>query len=426
MAAVVLILLALVGGSVATYFAMDAPRRRAEERLARLEADRADLEHDREAHLEQSRKLDLRSRQLAAAVASHEKREAEFASRDADFNRRVISYSELASENRVLRVELKNALAHAAYLEQIQHTHNSMSSAVARQRDQLGRDYFDEVVAAARKALTPTTYTTCKQRVRAAAERLRSAGFALAKSDEDKALGDLHSQFERAVRASVEREEQARLREQIREEQRRAREAEEAVDQAERERALIEAALQKALADAAGKHAEEVERLRAQLAEAEAKSQRAMSEAQRTKVGHVYVISNLGSFGPGVFKIGMTRRLEPMERVWELGDASVPFPFDVHMMVKCDDAPSLENALHKRFHTKRVNRVNPRKEFFRVTIDEIVVAVREHHGEVEYRADAEALEYMSSQTATEAEVEEIEEAYAAAEALGSKTVEADE
>jgi hypothetical protein len=168
--------------------------------------------------------------------------------------------------------------------------------------------------------------------------------------------------------------------------------------------------------DAAGKHASEVEALRAQLAEAEAKAQRAVSLAQLTKAGHVYVISNVGSFGPGVFKIGMTRRLKPMDRVHELGDASVPFPFDVHMMIRCEDAPRLEAALHQRFRARRVNRVNLRKEFFRVTIEEVVAAVREHHGEVEYTADAEALEYLSSQSATAADVEEIEGAYAGAEA----------
>ncbi len=134
-------------------------------------------------------------------------------------------------------------------------------------------------------------------------------------------------------------------------------------------------AVDRALADAAGKHAEEVEALRLRLAEAEAKAQRTKSQAELgVKAGHVYVISNVGSFGQGVFKIGMTRRREPQDRVDELGDASVPFPFDVHMMIKCEDAPALESALHKCFHAKRVNRVNPRKEFFRVSIAEIVTA----------------------------------------------------
>jgi hypothetical protein len=90
-----------------------------------------------------------------------------------------------------------------------------------------------------------------------------------------------------------------------------------------------------------------------------------------TKTGHVYIISNVGSFGDNIYKIGMTRRLEPMDRVKELGDASVPFPFDVHAMIRSSNAPALENALHNHFAARRLNLENQRKEFFRVTIDEI-------------------------------------------------------
>jgi len=117
-----------------------------------------------------------------------------------------------------------------------------------------------------------------------------------------------------------------------------------------------------------------------------------------TKAGYVYVISNIGSFGEGVFKIGMTRRLEPLERVKELGDSSVPFPFDVHMMISCDNAPTLETALHQSLFKQQVNRTNPRKEFFKTDIDSIVRIVHENHGEVEYVADAEALQYRQSLT----------------------------
>ena len=90
-----------------------------------------------------------------------------------------------------------------------------------------------------------------------------------------------------------------------------------------------------------------------------------------TRVGHVYIISNVGSFGENIYKIGMTRRLEPMDRDKELGDASVPFPFDVHALITTSDAPSLENALHKHFNHRRLNLENERKEFFHVTIEEI-------------------------------------------------------
>jgi len=98
---------------------------------------------------------------------------------------------------------------------------------------------------------------------------------------------------------------------------------------------------------------------------------RYISQAMLTKTGHVYIISNIGSFGDGMLKIGMTRRLEPMDRVKELGDASVPFPFDVHAMIRTSDAPALENALHRHFDERRVNLENTRKEFFYVTLNEI-------------------------------------------------------
>ncbi len=170
----------------------------------------------------------------------------------------------------------------------------------------------------------------------------------------------------------------------------RQREVDRELAQLEREREAINAALEKALTDARGQYSEEVERLKARLAEAE-ENKRAVSQAQLTKAGHVYVISNIGSFGDGVFKVGSTRRLDPHDRVRELGSASVPFPFDVHMMISCDNAPGLECALHRKLFKLRINKANPRKEFFKTDIATIASVLKEHHGEIEYLADAEAL-----------------------------------
>ena len=94
------------------------------------------------------------------------------------------------------------------------------------------------------------------------------------------------------------------------------------------------------------------------------------------RAGYVYIISNIGSFGENIYKIGMTRRLEPMDRVDELGDASVPFAFDVHAMIFSDDAPALEAALHRAFDNKKVNMINTRREFFHVTLEEIEEVVK--------------------------------------------------
>ena len=97
------------------------------------------------------------------------------------------------------------------------------------------------------------------------------------------------------------------------------------------------------------------------------------------KAGYVYIISNIGAFGENVYKIGMTRRLEPQERVDELGDASVPFNFDVHAMIFSDNAPALEAALHRTFNDRRLNYINNRREFFHVSLDEIKQVVKENH-----------------------------------------------
>ena len=115
------------------------------------------------------------------------------------------------------------------------------------------------------------------------------------------------------------------------------------------------------------------------------------------KAGYVYVISNIGSFGENVYKIGMTRRLDPMERIDELGDASVPFDFDVHAMIFSDNAPALEAALHRAFENRKDNMVNTRREFFNVTLDEIKAVVKANYDKTaEFIDVADAEQYRRS------------------------------
>lgn len=122
-----------------------------------------------------------------------------------------------------------------------------------------------------------------------------------------------------------------------------------------------------------------------------------LQREQNTRAGFVYIISNIGSFGENVYKIGMTRRLEPMDRVKELGDASVPFEFDVHAMIFSDDAPALETILHNTFKEHQVNLVNPRKEFYNVSLDEIEKVVKENYNAtVTFTHVAEAAQYRES------------------------------
>ena len=264
-------------------------------------------------------------------------------------------------------------------------------------------------------AIGPSNYAACKQRLVDVIARCREFGFSIPDQQEAELVNNLKKEFEKEVRLAFDREEQARIKAQIREEEKLKREIERELKQLERERAAIQAALDQALSAANGQHSAEVECLQARLAEAEAKSQRTKSMAEQTRAGFVYVISNLGAFGINVFKIGMTRRLEPGERVHELGSASVPFPFDVHMMIKCEDAPKLENALHRAFRRSRVNKANPRKEFFRATIDDILKIVREQHGEVEYTVDPVALEFHQTLTMADEDALFIENVYTSIE-----------
>ena len=175
-----------------------------------------------------------------------------------------------------------------------------------------------------------------------------------------------------------EREEQKRIKDQIREEEKARREYERAIREAAKEEELIRKAIEKAqeqmghaTAQQRADYERQLEELTQRLTDAESRNQRALSMAQQTKRGHVYVISNVGSFGENVYKIGLTRRLEPLDRIRELGDSSVPFEFDVHALLFSDDAPALENQLHKHFVMMQMNKVNYRKEFFKVDLSHI-------------------------------------------------------
>ena len=133
------------------------------------------------------------------------------------------------------------------------------------------------------------------------------------------------------------------------------------------------------------------------LSELETVKSDVLNREKNTRAGFVYIISNIGSFGENIFKIGMTRRLEPMDRIKELSSASVPFEFDVHALIFSDDAPGLESILHNTFREYEVNKVNHRKEFFSIPLEKIEKVVTEHHNAtVQWTYDAAAEEYRES------------------------------
>ncbi|WP_353237570.1 DUF4041 domain-containing protein [Limnohabitans sp.] len=200
-----------------------------------------------------------------------------------------------------------------------------------------------------------------------------------------------------------EREQQRSIRERMREEERARREIEKALKDIAKEEEYLQKAMEKIRLQVARASDEQKAQFEAELSSlqerlrlAEEKNQRALSMAQQTRAGHVYIISNVGSFGDGVYKVGMTRRLEPLDRVRELGDASVPFGFDVHAMIWSEDAPALEHALHKNFVRSQVNKVNPRKEFFRVGIAELRASIEARGLDVSWTMSADAAEYRES------------------------------
>lgn len=215
-----------------------------------------------------------------------------------------------------------------------------------------------------------------------------------------------HEYREQQKREKEERAEMARAE---REEKKLLAEAE----AAEREEAKYQALLEKARREADGEgNRKRIEELEAALAAAKLASERARAMAEMTKSGYVYIISNVGSFGEDVVKIGLTRRLDPDDRVRELGDASVPFVFDTHAMIYSDAAPALEGALHKEFAERRINMSNFRKEFFRVSLDEVEKAVARLAPEAGFFKDREAQEWHETLAKRKASLLDLQSAAA--------------
>lgn len=221
----------------------------------------------------------------------------------------------------------------------------------------------------------------------------------------DLKLQEMNLCYEYAIKKQEEKEEQKRIREEQREAQKLQKEIEEARRTSEKERIHYRNALHRL--EIQMQSANEVERtileerrqeMEQQLSNIEEEIRKIDYREANQRAGYVYVISNIGSFGENVYKIGMTRRLEPMDRVDELGDASVPFTFDVHAMIFSDDAPALEAALHRAFDDRKVNMVNTRREFFHVTLEEIEAVVKRNYDRtVEFTKVPNAEQYRESQ-----------------------------
>lgn len=225
-----------------------------------------------------------------------------------------------------------------------------------------------------------------------------------------KFIGEISYLFQEAVKIEYEyyvqkeraKEEQRAIREQMRQEaeERRALEAEKKKIEQEESKyqaqiSQIEEQLSFADSDKIALLEERLAELQEQLSAVKEKKDTIIT-LQNGKAGNVYVISNIGSFGENIFKIGMTRRRDPQERIDELGDASVPFPFDVHSFIFSDDAAALEHDIHNTLNERRVNKVNLRKEFFNISLDELESLVSKLAPTAEFKRTILAEQYRQS------------------------------
>lgn len=218
-------------------------------------------------------------------------------------------------------------------------------------------------------------------------------------------LQELELHYSYLVKINEEKEQQKAIKEQMIEEEKVRREIDrekKRIDKEERqfnsEISKLITYMQKANADVEKElYANKIKELEEKIKELEIVRENVLQKELNTRAGHVYVISNIGSFGENIYKIGMTRRLEPMDRIKELSSASVPFEFDVHAMIFSEDAPSLETKLHNHFRKQEVNKINPRKEFFKVSLEEIEKVVLENYnGTVTFTKLAKAEQYRRS------------------------------
>lgn len=252
-----------------------------------------------------------------------------------------------------------------------------------------------------------TNFDASLNRIYKSAETISKLGIimniAVTKNYLDAKVKELRLAFEYQQKKQEEKEEAKAAREEQREQAKIQREIEEQKKKIEKEQTHYQTAFEKLMNQLNEKpEDEELLKKKAELESKLSDIDIALSDIDyrqaNMKAGYVYIISNIGAFGENIYKIGMTRRLDPQERVDELGDASVPFKFDVHAMIFSDDAPALEAALHRAFEDRKVNMVNQRREFFNVTLDEIKKVVRENFDKtVEFTDVPDAEQYRISQ-----------------------------
>lgn len=321
-----------------------------------------------------------------------------------DYEHPAESSTQLATELEAVRMKIKSAIRNKYATSSVQgFTFNNSIAQGTRFVDALTKLMLRAYNAEAENAIKTTragNLATAQARLSRAADQIAKNGAMIQLQITDHFHHLRLQEIELAHRhlkalqreKELEREHRAELREQRKAELELKKEQE----RLEKEKSHYEATLATLRANG---DEEGVERLLAKLEDVERAIHDVDYRAANIRAGYVYVISNLGSFGPEVVKIGMTRRLDPMDRVRELGDASVPFRFDVHALFFADDAVSVENMLHKEFSHCRINQVNFRREYFQTTPEQVLEALKQHRVEVlEFTIDPEAEEFRESQS----------------------------
>ena len=268
---------------------------------------------------------------------------------------------------------------------------------------------FNSEVAGLLNKLTLSNINSIRNKIVTSYERanklFKNDGVQISRQYFEYKLNELDFNYQYLVKKNDEKEQQAAIKEQMIDEAKAQKELEKEQRRIEKEQRKFNNELDKTMKYLSKStdsiqseiYAEKIKELEAKIKELESDKANVTKRLANTRAGYVYVISNIGSFGDNVYKIGMTKRLNPLDRVNELGSASVPFKFDVHAMIFSDDAPTLENHLHKVFADKSVNKVNSRKEFFNVTLKEIEKEVLDNFdATVEFTEYAKAEEYRRS------------------------------
>ena len=251
-----------------------------------------------------------------------------------------------------------------------------------------------------------TNYDATSSRIYKSADTISKLGkimsISITQTYLDAKIKELRLAYEYQIKKQEEKEAQKEAKAEQKEQARVARELEEQKKKIEKEQTHYNTAYEKVLEQLKKTPdnpdlIEKQKELASQLDDIEKALNDVDYRQANMRAGYVYVISNIGAFGNDVYKIGMTRRLEPMDRIDELGSASVPFNFDVHAMIFSDDAPALEAALHKAFEDKKLNMINQRREFFKVTLDEIKEVIKKNFDKtVEFNDIPEAEQFRAS------------------------------